>query len=170
MTERRSNHGSDFALTVAEHRKILLKVARMYGRDEADRQDLIQETMIQLWRSWSSFDGRSQLSTWLYRVALNVAISWSRNEYRRRRGVESIDDTPPEHLTIERTTDRSLADLDLLERMLRELPELDRALLLLHLEGQEHTVIAEVLGITTTNVATKINRIKQRLQTQFSGR
>jgi RNA polymerase sigma factor (sigma-70 family) len=165
----RANYGLDFVATMTSHRKILLKVARMYGHDEADRQDLVQETMIQLWRSWSSFDGRSQFSTWLYRVALNVAISWSRNEFRRRKRLDSIDDAPAEHLAAPQTTDRSLSDLDMLDRMLRELTELDRALMLLHLEGQEHGVISAVLGISTTNVATKINRIKQRLQTQFSG-
>ena len=164
-----SNQSRDFGTTLERHRKLLLKVARMYGRDDADRQDLIQETMIQLWRSWSSFDGRSQLSTWLYRVALNVAISWSRNEFRRRRGVESLDDAPSHELASERAADRSLADLDLLDRMFHNLDELDRALMLLHLEGYEHAAIGDVLGITTTNVATKINRIKQRLQQQFSG-
>lgn len=168
MSEAHPTHGLDFVATLTTHRKILLKVARMYGRDEADRQDLVQETMIQLWRSWSSFDGRSQFSTWLYRVALNVAISWSRNEFRRRQRFESIDDAPAERLAADQSTDRSLSDLDMLDRMLRELTELDRALMLLHLEGQDHGVISAVLGISATNVATKINRIKQRLQKQFS--
>jgi RNA polymerase sigma factor (sigma-70 family) len=159
----------DFAATLEEHRKLLLKVARMYGRDEDDRDDLIQETMIQLWRSWSSFDGRSRLSTWVYRIALNVAISWSRNEFRRNREVQSMDDAAVQEAACARSEDRAAADLDLLERMFRALNELDRAVMLLHLEGHAHPTIAEVLGISNTNVATKISRIRLRLQQQFSG-
>jgi RNA polymerase sigma factor (sigma-70 family) len=159
----------EFAPAIERHRKLLLKVGRAYGRNEADRQDLIQEITIQLWRSWSTFDGRSQLSTWLYRVALNVAISWSRNEFRRC-DVSSLEDAPSHELATGQSADRSLADLELLDQMFNSLEELDRALMLLHLEGHEHTFIADVLGVTTTNVATKINRIKQRLQQQFNGR
>lgn len=155
-----------FTAELARHRKLLVKVARLYCRDAADRDDLIQEMSIQLWRSHGSFDGRSQFATWIYRVALNVAISWARGRFRRERLTRDMDEDDFVSLTTH-SAERSMADLDLLENMLANLHELDRALMLLHLEGHDHTTIADVLGITATNVATKLNRIKQRLQQQF---
>lgn len=158
----------DLQLELERHRKILWKIARMYCSSDADCQDLTQETMIQIWRSWSTFDGRSRLSTWIYRVALNVAISWSRNEFRRERHGRSLDEAEAAALASDHAAERSHANLDLLQQMLQSLNELDRALLILHLEGYEQSAIAEIVGITNTNVATKIARIKQRLQQQFS--
>ena len=158
----------DFADELARHRKILLKVARVYCDSDADREDLMQETMIQLWHALPTFDGRSQLSTWIYRIALNVAISWSRNEYRRVRRTRAIDAADSDTLASQGAVETTTADLDLLHKMLAELNELDRALMLLFLEGQDHQTIAAILGISPTNVATKIGRIRQRLQTQFS--
>ena len=155
-------------IELERHGKVLWKIARMYCRSDADCQDLIQETRIQVWRSWAKFDGRSQLTTWLYRVALNVAISWSRNEFRRGRDLRALDDSDADALASDHAAERSHANLDLLQQMLQALNELDRALLILHLEGYEHSAIAEILGITNTNVATKIARIKQRLQQQYS--
>jgi RNA polymerase sigma factor (sigma-70 family) len=157
-----------FANELNRHRKILLKVARVYCRGEADRQDLIQETMIQLWHAFPRFDGRCQFSTWMYRVALNVAISWSRNEFRRNRRTRPMEQADADTLASNDAVDAAAADLDLLHTMLGGLNELDRALMLLFLEGHDQTTIATILGITSTNVATKVGRIKQRLQEQFS--
>lgn len=151
------------------HKAILYKVARMYCANPADRQDLMQETAIQLWRSYARFDRRSAFSTWMYRVALNVAISWVRaRKYDRM--VVSLDeplidgaideaaspDVPP-HVRV------------FLGQVLDGLGELDRALILLHLEGHDHETMAAILGISATNVATKINRIKTRLQKEHGG-
>jgi RNA polymerase sigma factor (sigma-70 family) len=156
-----------FVTELERHRKILFKIARLYCADLADREDLIQEISIQLWHSYRTFDGRSQFSTWVYRVALNVAISWTRSESRRSRRTQPMENADIDSLPAMDATDGSLADRDLLENMLAQLHELDRALILLHLEGHDHITIAEILGITTTNVATKINRIKLRLQQKF---
>src|SRR5437762_119485 len=81
-----------FQLLVDEHRKILYKVAGLYCRDAADRQDLAQEIVVQLWRSFDRYDERRRFSTWMYRIALNVAISFHRSESRRRRHVVPAGD------------------------------------------------------------------------------
>jgi RNA polymerase sigma-70 factor (ECF subfamily) len=157
-----------FAALLDRHRRILFKVAALYGTNAADRQDLIQEALVQLWQCFDRFDGRSKFSTWMYRVVLNVAISWSRNEFRRRGRTVAIDDAPLWAFATDDVTEQQLANIDLLRAALGRLSELDRGLMLLHLEGHDHQAIADVLGISITNVATKIGRIKQRLQQEFS--
>jgi RNA polymerase sigma-70 factor (ECF subfamily) len=152
----------DFLALVNDHRAILLKVARTYCAEPADREDLIQEMIGQLWRSYPSFDGRAAFTTWMYRVALNVAISHLRATSRRERhlappGALALDNVPA--ATAE--PDERLAVLD---AFMAEIDPMHRALLLLYLDERSHREIAEVLGITTTNVATRINRLKQRLR------
>lgn len=117
------------------HKKILYKVARIYCANADDRQDLVQETVVQLWRSYPGFDGRSAFSTWMYRVALNVAISWVRGQRRER-----------SHLLL----DGAILDETLATEAAAE-------------------AIAAILGITATNVATRIHRIKTRLQQEHGG-
>lgn len=147
-----------------EHRKILYKVARSYCRNPADRQDLAQEMVVQLWRSFDRYDDRYRFSTWMYRIALNVAISFYRSETRRARhtvpaegAILEIAAEAPESAALEE-------DLRLLQQFIEQLGELDRALIILYLDGNRHDTIAEVLGISETNVGTRIGRIKQRLR------
>ena len=156
-----------FLAELDRHRKILLKVARLYCSNPHDRPDLVQEMSIQLWHSFARFDGRSQFSTWMYRVALNVAISWTRAQSSRGLNAHSVDARETDLAAADQAPEQLLADRDLLENILATLNELDRALMILHLEGHDHVTIAEVLGVSTSNVATKINRIKDRLQQQF---
>lgn len=79
-----------FQSLLDEHKKILYKVANLYSKNTEDREDLVQEIVVQLWRSFRSFDGRARFSTWMYRIALNVAISVNRRETTRRRHVLSV--------------------------------------------------------------------------------
>jgi RNA polymerase sigma-70 factor (ECF subfamily) len=143
------------------HQKILYKVANTYCWNADDREDLVQEITIQLWRSYPGFDGRCRFSTWATRIALNVAISFVRQASARDRHLVSGQ----EHmLDIPDGTAPPSAELQLLHRFIQSLGGLDKALLLLYLDGNSHQEIAEVLGITPTNVATKIGRLKQRLR------
>ena len=156
-----------FQSLVQEHKKILFKVCNSYCRNRDDRDDLAQEITIQLWRSFPSFDGRCRFSTWMYRVALNVAISFSRRERTRARFLispgerlfEAVDDSgpPPENIR-------------LLYQFIEGLDALNKALVLLYLylDGNTHEEIAEVLGISETNVATKISRLKNKMKQEFS--
>jgi RNA polymerase sigma factor (sigma-70 family) len=146
-----------------EHKKILYKVAGSYCRNFEDRQDLTQEIVVQLWRSFDRYDESYRFSTWMYRIALNVAISSYRSETRRSR-----DTVPAEESILEIADPRGSAEVDenllLLRQQIDQLDELDRALIILYLDGNRYDTIAEILGISETNVGTKLGRIKQKLR------
>ena len=155
-----------FATLVDEHKKILYKVCNSYCRNRDDREDLAQEISIQLWRSFGTFDERLRFSTWMYRIALNVAISFYRRESTRARYVISDE----QHLleAIEEKESQP-EDIRLLYQFIEELDPLNKALVLLYMDGNSYLEIAEVLGISETNVATKISRIKQTMRQEFRG-
>ena len=147
-----------------EHRGIVLKVAGVYARSAEERLDLAQEIGAQLWRSFASFDERrAKFSTWLYRIALNVAISHLRRTGGEAGRFEPLDEG---HLATIAGEPAAEPDerIDALHAFIGELDALNRALILLYLEDRSYAEIAEVLGISATNVATKINRIKQKLR------
>lgn len=152
-----------FVRLIEEHKKILYKVASSYCRNVADRHDLTQEILIQLWRSFDRYEEQSLFSTWMYRVAMNVAISFYRSESRRTRHTVPFDEPILDIAGPEPESD----DVRLLRRFIDALDELNRALIILYLEGNDHATIAEILGISATNVATKIGRIKERLRRDF---
>jgi RNA polymerase sigma-70 factor (ECF subfamily) len=153
-----------FRALLEAHRRIVAKVAGTYARHPDDRADLAQEIAAQLWRAFPGYDPARAFSTWMYRIALNVAISFVRRHDKDR--VEPFDDrhaevpgaTGPEHETGEAQR--------VLEGLIAALGPFDRALLLLWLDDRPQREIAEVLGITETNVATKLGRIRQRLRQQ----
>lgn len=155
-----------FQQIIAQHQGILFKVARTYCQNENDRDDLVQEMIIQIWRSLDRYDKSCNLSTWLYRISLNVAISFYRKSSAR-----------PKHYVMPGTeTDQISANdqaenesqLNQLEQFINELKELDKALMLLYLEEKSHAEIAAILGISTSNVGTKIGRIKEQLRKRFT--
>ena len=154
-------------LTVIEANKgIIYKVANAYCRDAENRKDLIQEIVIQLWLSFPKYDEQFRITTWMYRIALNVSISFYRKENSRERM-----NAPLQPDIIELTEDVSPLEMDshisTLHRFIRELREFDRAVILLYLEENSQQEIAEILGITPTNVSTKISRIKEQLKQKF---
>jgi RNA polymerase sigma factor (sigma-70 family) len=160
---KRAGH-DEFLKLLDEHKKILFKIANSYCHSTADREDLVQEMVLQLWRSFGRYDARVRFTTWMYRVALNVAISFYRREARRPRTL-----LLEERFVLEVTTETHEAaalqeDLRLLDNFIRQLGELDRALVLLYLDGNPYDTIAEILGISETNVGTKIVRIKHKLR------
>lgn len=151
-----------------EHRGIVLKVASVYARGAEARLDLVQEIGAQLWRSFASFDERrAKFSTWLYRIALNVALSHLRRESSGDGRFEPLDEAHLETVAGEPAAepDERLAAL---YAFIGELDALNRALILLYLEDRSYAEIADVLGISATHVATKINRIKTRLRSRMT--
>jgi RNA polymerase sigma factor (sigma-70 family) len=154
-----------FQALLERQRKIVFKVANMYCRHPEDRRDLAQEIGTQLWRSFPGYDESRSFSTWMYRIALNVGISFARQAGHRERhsismgddAVDAVDETA----SLQEPDERVRA----LHRFIDQLDVLNRALMLLYLEDRSYREIAEVLGITETNVATKINRLKQRIRT-----
>ena len=155
-----------FQNLVEEHKKILYKVCNSYCRDRDSRDDLAQEIMIQLWRSFGKFNGRCRFSTWMYRIALNVAISFYRSESTRTRRVISDEQYLLE--TVDETESQP-EDIRLLYQFIEGLDPLNKVLILLYLDENSYREIADVLGITETNVATKINRLKNKMKQEFSG-
>jgi RNA polymerase sigma-70 factor (ECF subfamily) len=153
---------TDFSALFEANRRLVFKVAHMYGCGRADVEDLAQEIAAQSWRAFPSYDSTRSFSTWLYRIALNVAISWLRVEAPRRRL------SVPFETELHDAAVSSGWDADEGSRILRGFIDsqgpLDRALLLLYLEERPNAEIAEILGITATNVTTKINRLKDRLR------
>lgn len=165
MTDRHRQR--QFESLLQEHRGIVFKVASIYARGNEDRRDLVQEVAVQLWRSFGSYDpARAKFSTWMYRVALNVAISHAR-QFAREKPLEPLDAV---HLELPGDTDVSQPDerLAALYAFIGQLDPLNRALILLYLEDRSHAEIAQVLGISESNVATKINRIKHKLRGQMT--
>jgi len=156
-----------FEEIIEQHTGILLKVARGYCRNDTDRKDLIQEMMIQIWKSIHRYNRQYKISTWLYRVSLNVAISFYRkNSIRASRYIDADGQNTDLAGQSEYTEDER--NLDLLEQFISELKEIDKALMILYLEDKSHAEIADILGMTTTNVGTKVARIKEKLKQRFS--
>jgi len=157
------DRAAGFAALLGDHQRLVYRVAGSYARGRDDIEDLAQEIAAQAWRAFPSYDPQRRFSTWLYRIALNVAISWLRAEApRRRRSVpyeaELHDPAISDDLDAD---DRSR----ILRGFIASLGPLDRALLLLYLEDRPLAEISEILGLTTTNLTTKINRLKERLRT-----
>jgi len=153
--------------TIAEqHKGLLYKVARTYCPNEDDRQDLIQEMLIQIWQSLHRYNDQFSITTWRYRIALNVAISHYRKSHSRSGMFITLnDDLPPVATPTESDKEYQLS---LLEQFISELNDLDKALMLLYLEDKPHREIADILGISVSNVATKIGRIKDKLKLRFA--
>ena len=153
-----------FQTLMEEHKKILYKVCNSYCKDRGAREDLAQEILVQLWRSFGYFDGRCRFSTWMYRIALNVAISFYRRESTRSRHVISGEERVLEVADAKGSEPR---EVGLLYEFIDRLDPLNKALMLLYLDENSYQQIGDVLGITETNVATKINRLKRKMKDEY---
>lgn len=164
------NKKEKFIVTLDDHKKIIYKIVNSYCPNKEDRKDLEQEIIIQLWNSFDKYNAEFKYSTWMYRIALNVAISFYRKEKKWSVKNDFFDEDSI--FSIEEDVEEEKTDLDyhmkLLQEFINNLGELDKALMLLYLEEKSHEEITEILGITKTNVATKINRIKLKLRKEFN--
>lgn len=156
---------------LAEHRGIIAKVTRSFARAPSDAADLRQEMLLQLWISLRSFAGQAKPSTWIYRVCLNTALTWRRGSSRREKRIESGADI--DHAT---ATEVSPADgageRELLEKLyaaIRALPDFDRALVLLSLDGLAYREIAEITGLSENHVGVSLTRARKRLAELLKG-
>ena len=154
-----------FSALIEQHKGIIYKIANSYCRNVEDRKDLIQEIIVHLWKAHARYDDRFKLSTWIYRIALNVAISAYRREKKR-----SERNSPLEEIIVESTAEPEQPDpkIATLHRIIEQLDELNRALIILYLDDNSYRDIAGILGLTETNVATKINRLKLKIKEQFT--
>lgn len=151
----------EFVQQVYKAQGILFRICSVYTRDAENRNDLWQESLLQLWRSYPSFRKDSAFSTWMYRVALNTALMYSRKE---KRGSPSLpfDDVPASEFPREEHEDDE--GVRLLYECIQELPALDRAIVLMHLEEGTNEEIAHILGVNPGNVSVRLTRLKGRLR------
>ena len=143
---------------------LIMHICRAYSRTEEALKDLVQEVTLQLWRSHKSFKGNSQLSTWVYRVTLNVCLSHSK---RMKRKVETVPLEWKNDSAIEDDPDKE--QIERLYAGIKRLKESDRAIILLYLEDKSYKEMSEILGITVSNVGVKVNRLKEKLKEIVNG-
>jgi RNA polymerase sigma-70 factor (ECF subfamily) len=156
-----------FISVIKDNQNLIYKICYSYCSNSEDRKDLQQEILIQLWNSLAKFDGRVKISTWIYRTALNTAISFYRTHRKLREKTVTIDGSIIS-LPIFEPDNAQDEKIALLNQFIESLNEIDKALILLYLDDNSYKDIAEILGISLTNVATKISRVKQNLKEKFS--
>lgn len=156
------NTALSFEQLIVKHQLLIHKICNIYGQTEDDKADLFQEITIQLWKSFSTFEHRAKFSTWLYRVALNTAITQKRKEKRKP---VSISLSEKEMRIPDVNGENDEEDLVKLRLAIRQLKKVDRAIIFLYLEEKSYQEIAEIIGITSKNVGVKIVRIKAKLLT-----
>jgi RNA polymerase sigma factor (sigma-70 family) len=161
-----NNKEARFESLLSQHKGILYKIARSYAYCQEDQHDLIQDITLQLWRSFDSYDPAFKLSTWVYRVAMNTAISFLRSDSLRKKYHVRTDvmllDEPEESGNEELMLE--------IQRMLQRLNKIDRAMFIMHLDGLDYAGISDVLNISASNVGTRLSRIKQQLNKEFFNR
>lgn len=158
------NKEYEFTRIIKDHEGVIFKITTIYTNNHEDQKDLYQEIVYQLWRAYDNFRGDSKISTWMYRVGLNTAITRLKKEKRKGKqiGIDKV---------IMKQTEQY--DTEFEERLkmvyshIHDLNELDKGLILLLLEGKKYEEIALITGLSPSNVGTKISRIKQKLKTQI---
>lgn len=154
----------EFTRLIKENKGIVFKICNSYCADRDDREDLAQEIIYNLWKSFDSYQTNLRFSTWMYRVALNVAISF----YRREKKFKNHDEFSERLIVFEEEFEEEKeSNLKRLQEFINELQEIDKAIILLYLDSKSHREIAEITGFTETNVSTRINRIKEKLRVKF---
>ncbi len=148
----------EFSHLIEKNQGIIHKIALLYTNSFADREDLFQEICLQLWKSFSSFKGHAKFNTWMYRVAINTAIDHLRKQ-RKELAFEPLMDIHTRH---ESSDDHE--QVKLLYRSVSKLNPIDKAIILMWLEEKNYEEIAEVMGITKSNVSVKLVRIKRKIQ------
>lgn len=152
-----------FVRHLEKNQNIVHKICRIYTNDQASHKDLFQEITIQLWNAFPKFRGDSKFSTWMYRVALNTAITLYR---KNKRGIQTQDyDSVHFRIQAEDYNPETEQHLKLMYNAVKELNDIDKALVFLYLEDKNYKEISETLGISEVNARVKMNRIKTKLKT-----
>jgi RNA polymerase sigma-70 factor (ECF subfamily) len=149
---------------IAAHKAILFKVARAYGTTHADREDLFQDIALQVWHSVEAFRGDAAPTTWIYRIALNTAMTWRRRERKHGTGRQELEAAAGLLAEPEVRDPR----LEWIYARIAELDEVNRSLALLMLDGFSYRDMSQILGLSESNVGVKINRIKAALSAQLA--
>lgn len=156
---------NDFLAVLEVHKAIIYKIANLYAHTSEDRKDLFQEIVIGLWKAYPHFKGTAKISTWIYQVGLNTAITNYRREKNKIR-YEPIFSLTQE--TAEYANNDQLDQMNALYLSIEKLDKVDRAIILLYLEEKSYKEISEIMGITVSNAGMKIKRIKEKLAEIFT--
>jgi RNA polymerase sigma factor (sigma-70 family) len=167
MTARAIDKEKQFISVIDSHKGILHKIANAYAGDSETKKDLVQEIILQLWKAFDHYDPGYKYSTWIYKIALNVSLAFSRKENNRARRFNPLHEDLL-RLSVPDEPTGNEANFHRLHQFIRELGELDRAILLLYLEEKSQKEMAEIIGITGTNISTRIGRIKTTLRQKFA--
>lgn len=166
MTSNTAKNTADITVLIEENRNLIYKVVHSYCTDSTEQEDLIQEIIFQIIKGYTNFDHQVKVTTWMYRVAFNVAISYFRKLKTRKKylvampsKIVTIVDEQPEN------TDEKIKQL---RKFIQEFDSLNKAILIMYLDGNNHQEIADAMGISPSNVGTKIGRIKKQLKKKFN--
>jgi len=151
-----------FLKLVSQHKGILYKASRIYADSAEDREDLQQEILIQLWKSYQNFKGNSEFSTWMYRVAINTAITYLKKEKQRTNNQADV----PDHFEVQQEDYNPAKDkqLEAFYNAVQELKALEKAVIFYFMEGMSHKEIGDNLGLSEGNARVKLNRTKEKIQ------
>lgn len=150
----------EFMAVIREYDRVIYKVCYMYTSPNAPLSDLYQDVVLNLWRAYTKFRKECKISTWIYRIALNTCISFIRKE----KNVPELISLTHQIDWITERKDPQNEMIRQLYRMINQLGQLDKSIILLYLEEKSYDEIAEITGLSITNVATKLNRIKEKLR------
>lgn len=159
---------SDLFISIIEgHKGIIHKIALAYTNNKEAKEDLVQEIVLQLWKSFDKYNPQFKYSTWIYKVALNVSLAASRKENNR---AKRIDPLKEEMLSVAQNEESTALEENFkkLQEFISGLKELDKAIMLLYLEEKSQKEMAEIMGMSPTNISTRIGRIKDVLRQKFA--
>lgn len=151
----------NFVQIINSNQGIIKSLCKAYYKNSEDQKDAFQDITLQLWKSFDSFRGESEISTWIYRVSLNAILSKVKKEQK------GISTEPLDTLGTPLFAASADDEMELLNMIIQQLKNIDKAIVILYLEGYKNKEIADVLNLTPTNVSTRINRIKAELKTRY---
>lgn len=166
MRTRKPDSHIEIADLIEEHRRLIYKVVNSYCSDDHEQEDLIQEIIFQIIKGYAKFDHQVKVTTWMYKIAFNVSLSHYRKMKSRKKYVVPM---PEKLVTIDDQEEQNLDEnIYRLRQFIDELKPLNRAILVMYLDGNDHAEISEAMGISVSNVGTKINRVKKQLRKKFN--
>ncbi|MFC3199552.1 RNA polymerase sigma factor [Parapedobacter deserti] len=161
MSANTETYTNDFLGLISANERLIYKVCRVYESDADIRQDMFQEIVLQAWSAYPRYRRAAAFSTWLYRIALNTAITFQRKT--KRNMVTNVAELPDVHVV---TSDGTHEKYEMMYELIASLPSMEKALVMLYLDDYPYREIADMLGISESNVGTKLARIKDKLRKQ----
>ena len=153
-----------FIQIINDNRGAIRSLCKIYYPGNEDQKDAFQDIILQLWKSFESFRGESEISTWIYRVSLNTILT------KKRKANKSVSVESMDFVNQDLCATKADDNLELLYIIIQSLKDIDKAIVVLYLEGYKNKEIAEILKLTTTNVATRFNRLKSELKMKFNNK